>query len=480
MQLVSRLSSCATPLLPRFGTCDRFVTLMVGIFSAKQTARPDSILTSCWQFAPYLKEALAEECWKIVFLSKRIFRVPQEFALRNGAQAVEAISRLEIALVKGTENEVTVTPDEKRAVELLLARPITKDELCKLNAYLTFLGKTTLWRTLKACEELFILLQDTRLEALQTKMANIERASTESIESPFSAVYKLTPQDTRLLVVAADRNKLLLVLQRLQISFPNDEKLRTRWKKLQDLNESATAQHLRDLCKEGYQSGRICFYDWTINQVKDFQPFNIFFIFKHVLFGRMTHATLVVKDSANRASLSHVNSATQSHAIHYVGLPILGTLSYFSELDISSLLSTNISSDHQKFLQKHFTENFIKIASEEHSNIHFRWIWIVIFTSLFGHKSFFRHDLSKLNLTANQKQLCSSYIATVFLMALREVNTQLSILGYHEKIQDPFGEHEIINRIDIPRLLYHFKRLKVLKPVPIHPFISKVFVTQQL
>ncbi len=90
------------------------------------------------------------------------------------------------------------------------------------------------------------------------------------------------------------------------------------------------------------------------------------------------------------------------------------------------------------------------------------------------------HDLSEINLDVGQTQLCASYVGIIFLKAIHEVNLKLLALGYEEKIEHPFGEHEILDRVDIPRLLYHWKRLKVIKVVPINVFISKVFKTSTL
>lgn len=457
---------------------DRLTNCFLEVFSAKQTARPDSFITCCRQVIPYLKQALAQECWKVFFIAKRFLHIADDILLENDVLAIESINRLEIAIENHQENEVILSSKEIEVIEKFLSKPMTDSDYFKLDAYLIFVDKAKLWKTLKSIKEIFKPVQENCVESIQKKMESIKKFSKESIDASFSEDSKLTPKDIRLLVVASARKKMLKALNHFQISCPYSKELYDQWSELQELNDSETAQHLRDLCMEGYKCGRVFFYDWSFSQIRDFIPFGFMEAVKHVFYSRIPHVAIVVNDSNNQASLSHVNGATGTHAIHPIRFSMLGALGNFVELDILPLIPSNVSLKHRTMLQKYFSDVFIRLASDKHPNIVIEWKLLLTF--IFGHKSLFAHDLSEVNLNPNQSQLCSSYVGIIFLKAIHEVNQQLSILGYKEKIKHPFGEHEIIDRVDILRLLYHWKQLKIMKVVPVDVFVSKVFTTSTL
>jgi hypothetical protein len=478
MQLISHIHSesrnCFISLVAVFNK-NRLINCFLGIFSAKQTTRPDSIITCCRQVVPYIKQSLAQECWKVFFISKRILHISEDTFLKNDVLAIEALNRLQNAIENNLENEVIFSGEEVQVIEKFFSKPISESLFFKLNAYLIFLGKEKLWKTLKASKEIFLPVQENCVEAIQKKMESVDKFLKQSVDSSFSEDSKLTPKDVRLLMVASARKKTLKVLNNFQISYPYSRKLYEQWSELEKLNDSGAAKHLRDLCMEGYTCGRVFFYDWSFIEIRDFHPFSFTEAIKHVLYSRIPHVAIVVKDSQNQTSLSHVNGATGTHAIHPIRFPILGALGNFVELDILPLMPSSVSLKHRNILQKHFSDTFIKLASEEHPNIVLEWKHLLTF--FFGHKSLIANDLSKVNLSPKQSQLCSSYVGSIFLKAIHEVNLKLIVLGYTEKIRHPFGEHEIIDRVDIPRLLYHWKRLKVIKAVPVDVFVSKIFTT---
>jgi hypothetical protein len=313
---------------------------------------------------------------------------------------------------------------------------------------------------------------------IRKKIENIDKFSKQPRDLPFNEERKLTPKDIRLLSVSSDRKKTLEILSKFKICIPSFQEIYGKWSELEKLNNSEIMNHLSDLCREGYKCGRVLFYDWSFIEIGDFYPFKFTQAIKHIQYGRIPHVAIIVKNALNQPSRSHVNGATGTHALHPVKFPIYGAFGNFVELDILPLIPSNVSEEHRKSLQEHFLGTFIRLASEEHPNIVLEWKHLSTF--FFGHKGVVANDLAKIDLNSKQTQLCSSYVALVFLKAVSEVNIQLLALGYTEKIKHPFGEHEIIDRVDIPRLLYHWKKLKIMRVVPVDVFASKVFTTPNL
>lgn len=482
MQLISQTyDRCSVYLTPNTFTFSksRIVNCIVGIFSGKQAARPDSIITCCVEVIPYVKQSLIQAGWKVVFLAKSFFNISQDKDLEDALSAIEALNRIETAIESNKKNEFVFNNQEIESVKTFFSKPISEGIFFKLNAYLIFVGKEKLWKTLKACREIFFPLQQDCMGSIRRKIEAIDEFSRQSIDSPFNEENKLTPGDLRFLSVASVRTKTLEILNDFQIPLLHSERLYEQWNGLSEINNSKTVKLLKDLCFEGYKSGRVFFYDWSFIEIRDFRPFAIPEIIKHIYYGRIPHASIVVKNSDDQPSLSHVNGATGTHALHPIRFPALGALGNFVELDISPLLPLEVhSEEHKTILQQHFSERFIALASEEHSNIVLKAKHLLTFFC--GHKSLASHNLSEIEFTSNQTHRCASYVGSIFLKAIYETNLQLEALGYKEKIPHPFGTHEIIDRVDIPRLLYHWKRLKIMKVVPIDLFVSKVFITSEL
>lgn len=95
---------------------------------------------------------------------------------------------------------------------------------------------------------------------------------------------------------------------------------------------------------------------------------------------------------------------------------------------------------------------------------------------LIGHKDWSRHQLADVTFKPGQPELCSSYVAKVFLQAVHDTNLKMKELGYQETIAHPFGEHEIVEHMDPVRVLYFWKRHNICRLVPPHPTIVEVIL----
>lgn len=416
--------------------------LFLWVVSPKQLTRPDSILTCCREVLPYLKQTVAEQCWKVFFIGKAYLYLEKDNFLSTSLIALQVINDLENAIESDNFTQFTISPENAKHIEIFLSLSLSDSDFIKLNAHLNFLGNNKLWRTLKACRELFLPIQENCAETLQVKMLNISKSLNEPIDTPFSPDHKLTPKDLRLLTVAEMRRKLLMMLNKNGINCYLSEELHKKWEILESLNKSEVMDNIRMRCESGYKAGQIYFYDWNIIEIKDFYPLDLKWAAKHVLYSRIPHLGIIIKDGQNKPKLSHVNGAMGVHGIHPIRFPILGALGNFGELDISSLIPADVVPEDQILLQKCFSEAFIKFASEIHPEVKLEWKP----TCFLGHKGLSAQDLSEVDFSAEESQFCSSYVGVVFLKAVNEVNKQLSILGYKEKIPHPFGEYEIANR----------------------------------
>ncbi len=452
--------------------------LFLSFFSPKQLTRPDSIFACCREVFPYIKQSFAEQCWKIVFIVKRYLYLAKDDFLSTSLIALEAINDLEKTLSNDDLTQITISDEKAKSIQFFLSQSLSDREYVKINAYLSFLGNNKLWRTLKACKELFLPIQQNCIKTLHTKMLNISKTLNEPIEAYFNSEYKLTSEDLRLLIVAESRRKLMMILNKNGIDCYCAQKLHDEWEGVEKLNNCEVMNIIRNRCENGYKPGQIYFYDWHFIEIRDFYPLGLEWAFKHVLYSRIPHLGIIINDdhNKNKPKLSHVNGAMGTHGFHPIGFPILGALGNFGELDILPLIPANVIPEHHNRLKKCFSDAFIQFASEIHPEVKFE----LKPTCFLGHKGLFAQKLSNVDFSSKESHFCSSYVGVVFLKAVNEVNKHLSVLGYQEKIPHPFGEHEILNRIDTLRLIYHWKQLKVLNVVSLDAFVDKVFAAPRL
>lgn len=473
----SIVPKCETTLLTHvWGYQNKLSDLCLGIFSPKQLTRPDSIFTCCREVLPYLKRSFAEQCWKVFFTAKSYTYSGKDDFLSTSLIALQAISDLENTIDSDDFTQLTISPENAKKIEFFLSKPLSDSNYVKINAYLNFLGNNKLWRTLKACQELFLPIQENYTETLQNKVLEISKSLNEPINTHFSSAHKLTPKDLRFLTVAETRRKLLTILNENGIGCYSAKKLHAEWTVLENLNRSEVMDNIRNRCENGYKAGQIYFYDWNFIEIRDFYPLDLMWAAKHILYSRIPHLGIIIKDDQNKPKLSHVNAGMGTHGSHPIRFPMLGALGNFGELDISPLIPANVISDHRTQLKKCFSDAFVKFASEMHPEVKLEWKP----TCFLGHKGLSAQELSKVDFSSKESQFCSSYVGVIFLKAVNEVNNQLSVLGYEEKIPHPFGKHEIVNRVDTLRLIYHWKQLKVLNVVTLDAFVDKVFAAPTL
>ena len=348
-----------------------------------------------------------------------------------------------MALLNNRENEVTFSDQENTCIKNFLSQEMTKNNFLKLHAYLIFLGKGDLWRTLKDYEQILNLLHENITKSIQTKLKKINDLIEESSDIPLKEDDKLTSKDIHFLLIATHMKRTLEALSHFQIPCPHYQEIYNQWKELKQLRDGMVFQHLNNLCFSGHASGQIAFFDFSSRDLVRSRPLSAEQAIKHVFGDRLIHTALIVKNS--EICISHMGGQVGHHAIHQFKIPIIGAFSNIVELDISPLIPNNVSQENKVLLQKHFLDTFIRFASIEHPEVRFEGFRRNLITFFLGHKSLKSHDLSEVDLSSKQSHICSSYVGIIFLKAVHEVNLQLATLGYTEKIQHPFGRHEILD-----------------------------------
>lgn len=444
-------------------------------FSAKQTVRPSSILSCCFQLEPYFKRALMQNCWKVYFTSQQFLFFSDDSFLKQSVIALDALKNLEEK--KYTEQ---VSTEERSAIKNLMSYLSKSGESNKLNAYLNKIGRSDLWSILNKSTEIFKPLKENYLEILLEKIA----ASDQSInlsEEPFDEDKQLTTEDIHFLVVSSNMKEMLNALIGFELMEDNIQ-LKEAWESLEKAYNSPTIQYIKELNTKSFsQAGRVIFYDWGCREMRRSQAFNLKDAVQHIFADRLVHVGITVVDAKNQAALSHLGFHSGKHAIHSIPNPLIGLFCSFGELNILPLLPKSVSEEDRESLQTFFASAFLEIASEEHPELLFeKRFGLNLHRVFFGHKGFGKQSLSQIDFNPEQSEVCSGYVALAFLKTIQKVNLELERLGYEEKIAHPFGEHEIIHRVDILRILYLWKSLNIIKIDPVDPFISKVFKTPVL
>ncbi len=145
-------------------------------------------------------------------------------------------------------------------------------------------------------------------------------------------------------------------------------------------------------------------------------------------------------------------------------------------MDIKPLIPPHLPETLKQTLSEVFDAEFKRVALEEHPELPLADNKEYLSMLMFGHKMFKSQRLEDVKFPSpNTPTSCSTYVAITFLKAIQKMNQHLEEQGLEERISHPFGEHENLMNMDILRLLYLWKEIKVLKPSPINKTLEKVF-----
>lgn len=465
--MIRSISDCISKNLDPFlqdsknSGIDKIVNLFFILYSSKQSVRPDSIADSIRESFPALKHSLSIQFSRVVYAIKNILGISAQEQFKDDIIALEMLHNLEKSLIE--KKEVQVSLDEKKILSEFFAKISSSSEyLCKLESWLTLTRqKQEVFKAFKCCKDLTKVIYEDIVDPLEKKLESISQFLNSS-RTTLEDILKLKPLDYRVLFLAHSKKMLLDNLQELGVEFDQAKQLQAKWNKLEKLNEDAVVKDLRQLALNDLKSGSVFFgHRFMFSKIRE-EQFSTVGAIKNILIGSLNHVAIFTKGEKG-IYLSHVGSQEGKHTVKPIVDPLFFAFFRLAHLDISALLPKQVSVEHTELLKGTFSEEFERLASEEHPGVTMERENPHFMTALLGHKNIYPRELSSVEVKSNQVMDCSLYVATIFLQAIQGVNKKLNELGYSEKIEHPFGRYESLDRMDPLRLYYHLKRLNIIK-----------------
>lgn len=446
---------------------------LFGVIAAKQRSRSNTLSESCRHAFPILKHCFYEQCWRIAFRVQGILG-RENRDLEDDLVALKALGSVENS---SPSNKVILSDHEKYTLGRLLSKPMSESEFDRLNAYVVSTRNEKLWKILKIARELLLPLDKHVFKSIKDKRSALEEFIKTSGGTGEYKGQKFDIQDMRVLIFASDRRDLLGKLMDAGVRFPYRDSLQDDWADMANFFAGDEMKKIKDAAVRGLKPGLLFFYDWKFIALRDFYRESAMTSIELILQGRIPHVGIIVRRE-NSPYMSHLNGAMGHHGFHPMG-PFLATLGNLAKLDLSALIPPEIDVVHHKVLKKVFEEEFILVSGEDHPELKLKSGWFDR-VNLKPYVGLASRELVDAGFKADEPLVCAGYVGTVFLKAIQAVNKKIIELGYTSTIAHPFGKHEIMDRMDIPRLLYHFQRLNILKVVPIDVFVDKVIQSPTL
>lgn len=454
----------------------------LGLFSAKQAYRADPLIDGLLVSIPILSRSIAAQCWKTITAVTNLILLRTAENFEQDISSLKILRKIEEALETNTLQQLSLPGNDVEALSKFVERILNAPgRIDRLNEHLTFLNQDKLCKTLKILKDFGKLIEGGLVDSLQKKIEVLDHYIThENEQGSLDPEFKLTGKDYRILFLVSQRKKMLEALKQTGVNFASFQIIQTRLEKLDAINNSPVIRHLHRLCEQNCKSPQIFICDrFNSYEIRD-KEFGFEASLKVLIEGRFSHVGIIVKDANGKMCISHVNAETNNHAVKVIQNPLFFAFSNMLELDISPLIPKQVAPEHTSILKDTFIRSFEQLSLEVHKDVPLSGNWRKLVTFLLGHKSFFSHSLEEVKFVPDHPQVCSSYVGIIFLQALHKVNLKLKELGYKEQIEDPFGTHEILDRVDVLRLIHLFEINKISRISPIHPTIAKVAAVPKL
>lgn len=435
---------------------DCLVQKTFALFSAKQSVRPDRILSCCFQATPFIKDYFSaiidNGC-----IALRLVDSHKEFS-----NELRGLSLLHSIDQGSTEN---TSAWDKDALACLVNRMMSADPaLRRFERMLNNEKSKDLLPTYKKLQNM-AQLTESDYGIIQDKIRSLSAQSDNpAIILPESE--KITVKEFALLMNTHEICQFLDKITFAVQDIPQINILQSWWKQLQKIYTGPYITKLRKTWLQANPPGTVflgnfhTYVDQGFKIVPDM-------LLAHVYNGLIAHAAIL----DGKGKMAHISGVTT------IRDPLLHAFHHTLTIDITPLLPKEISVEDQQILQKAFIDKFIKLAFLLRPPIHGAGIMEKASLLFFGHKQLAKQELSEIHLASEVGQFCTSYIAYIFLKALVCVNSKIEELGYATKIEHPFGKHENINHIDALRLLYLWKQSKLIKFNTFPPEIERAIPT---
>lgn len=449
-----------------------FWDFCIASLSPKQALRPDPVCSSVFAVLPSIESMLSGLVTRVEkSIDTLLFGTVSEIM----AQAEQNVARFE-SLCTALSPGGSISDEEKSGVSALLSEMIYDPNFIQdLNRQLDTEKKERM-RTfaylfrimLKADNQDVVKVIDQKLDRIQSVMYDPAKASEFPVES------KITPTEYGLLCNAEKIAQLLQSFSDAGLTFTDMVPFVGVWSQLARLYDSPVIHLLKGLAYRHFAEGDILLVDRLIKRELSHSQFKPLDIAKHIVGGKLTHAAIYVRNQSGTPCLSHVNIETHHHSLKEIYDPLLFQFYPSLKLNITTLIPECVSVSDKLLIQEHFRLKFAELARIEHPEIPLAQVPTYCKVVFCGHGGLSKNRVNDPDFDTVEGELCSSYVAKIFLKALVEVNGLMTELGYKEKVSCPVGEYEILERIDILQLLYHWNRHNIATSSPVDPIIEKV------
>lgn len=431
-------------------------------FFSKQSVRPDSCRET-------LSAVFSKAYEKFTF---PLQLVKEAFNQTISAQEIESYMRVLSVLDNCNKNPILeISEEEKNYLDQFFYEISSNPEYLDKFDHIISNSHSNSIKNHIFLKQVVSVLDDTRHLSFSSKIQALSLINISDIPD-LEEEKKLNLIDAYILSRISAINHFITLLKDKNIQ--NNEILQDRWN---FIYQSIQSQFFTELTQSFIRScslPTVFIQDRNTNEAYYGKYYTLVKLIQQILMGRLQHVGILM-ESNNELQLSHIDYE-EGHCVEFFRNPLTLPFSFSLQLDITSLIPCSIQQEHYESLCQVFADAFHSYAREKQNNPFARAHQQA--SVLLGHKKINPETLEQVDFpSAETPLMCSSYVGIAFLKALQRVNKALDTLGYQERIPHPFGEHEDLLRLDILRLVYLWKTLKVIRQSPINEIIPKVFST---
>lgn len=469
MHFFNSISECKFFSVPQVDVFSRktYVQLFKSISSAalsylspKQGVRPESCVETAREIAFKVRMNVAVKLWKICSLFN------QQLLSKEGVEYVKILSVF-------AQEQQKIPEAERIALTNLFSRINHRNYLDGFDFYVIASNDLQVKRRHKILKDLFMLCDPQFFSYFKAKLQDLIKIKSIDEMSPLQEKDKLSLADINAVIGIGIAISLLEKLNSNQVDGLDD--INSKLKELQALIRHPFFEELKRLCFESRSAGTIFLGDRCTLQTFNGKDVDCIGTLQQLFMGRICHIGIFVNPSRKGLHLSHVNRITKNHAVTPIKDPLPLLFSYALSLDVRPLIPSSLSGAQKRELADVFSIEFQRLAEEEHSEFPLAETKQHVKMLLMGHKMIFAQNLTQVQYPSkNTPMMCSSYVGIIFLKSVQKMNVVLEQQGLKERIFHPFGQHENLMTMDILRLIYLWKQLKVIQPSPINEKLAKV------
>lgn len=438
---------------------DHITSICLRCVSPKQVIRPESHLETVRDVACKIRLNLGFRIWSVF---------NRCCSAKEGIQYTKILSVL-------SAGEQLKEPEKEALAHILSRAYIHRNYFAKFDYVVYATRNSQVSKQHCDLKDLFGLCDLQTFKCLIIKLMGLTKIKDINEFSALTSDQKLTISDVNLLIGITSFKEFLQKLKSNGVIVNND--LVSRVSQLEEVAAHPFFDQLKQLCLESRKAGMIFLGDYHTFEALNGNSFDSTTIVQRLFMGRICHIGIYVQPEGKPLHLSHVGRFPNlGHAIIPIKSPLTLPFSNPIALNIRSLIPTTLPEEQREAIVHAFNAEFQRLAMEEHPEFPLAEADRHLLMLIQGHKARVPKPLDKVEFPSkNTPLMCSAYVGFIFLKALQKLNKILERQGLQERIAHPFGEDENLMNMDILRLLYLWKRVKVIDLVPVDKRIVRLF-----